>query len=88
MYKEKLNLIFLYGKKFRSKMKHLENIINVDSFLKYILNNKTNQKIKEGTIDISRSVENYIKQNEIYNKNSFENIWEYITSLFQEKNKH
>ena len=87
MYKEKLNLRFLYGRQFRSIMKHLENSINVDSFLRYILNNKNNQKIKEGSIGISRNVTDYIKQYEIYNKNSLENISEYITSLFQENDK-
>jgi len=87
MYKEKLNLRFLYGKQFRSIMKLLENSINVDSFLRFILNNKNNEKIREGIIGISRNVEDYIKQYEIYNKNSLENISEYITSLFQENGK-
>jgi hypothetical protein len=49
MYKEKLNLRFLYGKQFRSVMKHLKSNLNLDSFLRYILNCRDNNiKIKEG----------------------------------------
>lgn len=32
LYKEKLNIRFLYGKQFRSVMKHLESGYNIDSF--------------------------------------------------------
>ena len=49
MYKEKLNLRFLYGKQFRTIMKHLESNLKIDSFLRYILNNTDNDKyIHEG----------------------------------------
>ena len=54
-YKEKLNIRFLYGKQFRSIMKYLESGYNIDSFLRYILNQKGNKSIKEGYKAISRN---------------------------------
>ena len=82
-YKKDLNLRFLYGGQFRSIMKHLENGYNIDSFLRYILDDKNDNKtIKEGDKNIKRNVTDYIKKYEIYNKNSFDIISAYITSLF------
>ena len=44
LYKNKLNIRFLYGKQFRNIMKHLESGYNIDSFLRFILNIKDNNK--------------------------------------------
>ena len=88
MYKEKLNLRFLYGKQFRTIMKHLESNLKIDSFLRYILNNTDNYKsIHEGYKAITRNVNSYIKQYELCNKNSLDNISTYINSLFNNNNK-
>jgi len=85
LYKEKLNIRFLYGKQFRSVMKHLESGYNIDSFLRFILNIKENNSIiKEGYKAISRNVTDFIKEYELYNKNSLDSISTYITSVFQE----
>ena len=79
-----MNLRFLYGKQFRSIMKHLESNLNIDSFLKYILNNTDNNIfINEGYKAIIRNVNNYIKEYDFYNQNSLDNISNYITSLFR-----
>ena len=86
LYKEKLNLRFLYGKQFRSVEKHLESNLNIDSFLRYIINNIYDENIKEGYKTIERNVNSYIKQYELYNQNSLESISTYITSLFQNNN--
>ena len=84
LYKEKLNLRFIYGKQFRSMMKHLEIGSNIDSFLRYILNNTDNNtEIKEGYKTVIRHVHDYIHQYELYNLNSLESISAYITSLFK-----
>ena len=45
-YKEKVNLRFIHGKQFRSIMKHLSTGYEIDSFLRYILNNTNNIKKK------------------------------------------
>ena len=88
MYKEKLNLRFLYGKQFRSVMKHLKSNLNLDSFLRYILNCRDNNiKIKEGYKAEEKKVNDYVTQYEMYNKDSFDNISEYITTLFKNNNK-
>ena len=83
LYKYDLNLRFLYGKQFRSIMKYLENGYNIDSFLRYILDDKNDiRTIKEGDKNIKRNITDYIKKYELYNKNSFDSISAYITSLF------
>ena len=53
MYREELNLRFLYGKQFRSFLRHLEvgASFNIDAFQRYILNITDNTKnINEGFI--------------------------------------
>ena len=68
-------------------MKHLENNLNLDSFLRYIINNKDNNKpIKEGFKAIKRYSLDYINYFELYNKNSLESISKYITTVFRENN--
>ena len=50
-------------------MKHLENNLNLDSFLRYIINNKDNNKpIKEGFKAITRNTHDYINNFELYKK--------------------
>ena len=84
LYKYKINLRFLYGKQFRTFMKHIESDINIDSILRYILNNTDNNiPINEGDKEIIRKANDWKNQFEIYNKNSLEFISDYITSLFQ-----
>ena len=85
---QKMNLRFLCGKQFRSLMKHLETGYKIDSFLRYILNYKDNNKqVKEGLKAIDRAVTNWINNHEIYEKDSFKNINNYINSLFENNNK-
>jgi hypothetical protein len=68
-------------------VKHLENNLNLDSFLRYIINNKDNNKpIKEGFKAITRNTHDYINNFELYNKNSLERISKYITTVFRENN--
>ena len=74
-YKEKLNIRFLYGKQFRSIMKHLESNFKIDSFLRYILNNTDNNiSINEEFKVITRNTYDYINQYELYNENSLKSI--------------
>ena len=84
-YKDNLNLRFVFGKQFRYIMRHLENGLNIDSFLRYIINNIDNNKpIKEGFKVISRNSRDYIDQYELYNKNSLLSISSYIETVFRE----
>jgi hypothetical protein len=88
IYKLIANLRFLYGKQFRSMMKHIEKSYNLDSFLRYILNIKDNDiVIIEGDKGINRKAKDYISLPEIYSQNSFEAISNYITDLFKKNNK-
>ena len=69
-------------------MKHLEINLNINSFLRYILNNIDNKKpIHEGYRAIIRNANDYINEYELYNQNSFDNISTYITSLFKNNEK-
>ena len=88
MYKDKVNLRFLYGKQFRSMMQHIEKNYKLDSFLRYILN-ITDHKItiKEGDKGIHRDAKDYIALPEMYIINSFEGISSYITNLFKRNDK-
>jgi len=88
LYKEKLNLRFLYGKQFRSMMKHLENNYKIDSFLRYILNiTNNNILIEEGYKTVVRYANDYIKQHKVFNEDSLNSISAYITSLFKSNGK-
>jgi len=88
IYKERLNLRFLYGKQFRTIMKHLESNFKIDSFLRYILNiTDNNISVKEGYKSIIMNVKDYINYYERYSINSLDNISTYITTLFENNNK-
>ena len=90
IYRENQNIRLLYGKQFRSLMKHLENNFKIDSFLRYIVNNTDNNKpIKEGYKAVNRTVklENYIKYYDSVNKDSLDSISAYIISLFEYNGK-
>ena len=87
-YRKNLNLRFLYGKQFRTIMKHLESNLNIDSFLRYIVNNTdNNETIHEGYKAVIRNVNDYIKDHELYNENSLDSISAYITTLFNKNGK-
>jgi hypothetical protein len=88
LYKEKVNLRFLYGKQFRSFMKHLESNFKIDPILRYILNITENTtSIYGGFKALIRNVEDYINHYKLYNRNSLNAISNYITSLFDKNNK-
>ena len=84
-YIENANLRLLYGRQYRSMMKYLEDNDNIDSILRYLVNDIDNKEIKEGTKGTIRFVRDWIKH-EDYNKDSLESISKYITSLFFENN--
>ena len=76
IYKDKRNLRFLFGKQFRSMMKYIEKSFEMDSFLRYILNNTDNNKvIREGDKGIQRQAKDYISLPDLYCQNSFEVIF-------------
>ena len=85
IYKQKKYLRFLFGKLFRNIIKHLDGGYNITDILKFILN-KTDSKeeIKDGKVSIiKKEEEDYVQQYKIYNENSFDNISNYLTSLFE-----
>ena len=88
LYKENINLRFLYGKHLRNMMKYFECGKDVKSFSRYILNNiDDNIDIHNGTPSIKRNTYDYINYYELYEQNSLENISTYITSLFKNNNE-
>ena len=88
-YEKNPNIRLLYGKQFRSMMRHLEDGLNIDSFLRYIINNTDNKRIiKEGDKGIIRTVNDYIKHYKEYNEGSLESISKYINSLFKNNDKN
>ena len=87
VYKQEMNIRFLYGKQFRSFMKHLDKTFHIDSFLRYILNITDNNKsIKEGKQNTIKNVTDFLTEYELYDQNSFQSISMYIRSLFKVNN--
>ena len=85
IYKIKTNLRFIYGKQFESILKHLKSSsFKIDYFLRYILNNTNNsKKIEEGYIYNSWKTTDYVHEYELFSENSFDNISNYISSIFK-----
>ena len=86
-YKQKKYLRFLFGKLFRNIMKHLDGGYDVSDIIRFILN-KTDcdDKINDGKAANPKKVEDYVRQYKIYSENSFNNISNYLTSLFEKNN--
>ena len=84
IYKQKKYLRFLFGKLFRNIIKHLDGGYNITDILKFILN-KTDSKdeIEDDRIYNIIKAEDYVQQYRVYNENSFDNISNYLTSLFE-----
>ena len=83
-YKDNANIWFLFGKQFRSIIKHLNCNYNIDSFLRYILNKIDNKEsIKEGYVVNINNCDDYIKRYKLYNRNYLDIISNYITFLFE-----
>ena len=88
MYKNNLNLRFLYGKQFRTMMKHIEYNFKIDSFLRYIVNNTNNNiPIKEGYLVTIRRTNDWINFFYQFNEDILNNISTYIISLFENNGK-
>lgn len=85
IYKNESNLRFFYGKQFVTISRHLSsNYYNIDYFLRYILNISNNSiTIIDGYASNPTQTENYVREYELYLQNSFRNISDYISSLFQ-----
>ena len=85
IYKENKYLRFLYGKLFRRIIKHLDGEAKVLEIIRYILNNiKDNSKdIKDGIVANPKIAEDYVEEYKLYIDNSFTNISNYITTMFE-----
>ena len=86
IYNDSEYIRFLFGKHLHNMKNHLENDYNVDSILRYILNNtEHNKKIKNGDKTSIYKLD-FFNNYEFYNQNSLEMISIYINSLFKENN--
>ena len=85
IYKENKYLRFLYGKLFRRIIKHLDGEAKVLEIIRYILNNITDnsQDIKDGIVANPKIADDYVEEYKLYIKNSFMNISNYITTMFE-----
>ena len=84
VYKQMTTIRFLYGKQIDSILNHIQGSSKRNSFLRYILNLTDSKEIKEGKKAFKRKTENYIKETNNYNNDSFNIIHDYIISLFDE----
>ena len=82
-YKNRKYLRFLYGKLFRNMDRHFERFYNIDNILRFILNNtNNNEKIKDGNISNIYNSNDYLTQYQQMIENSFQNISNYMITLF------
>ena len=77
-------LRFLYGRIFRKIKIHLDSNCQIEEIQRYILNiTNYNEKIIEGKIYNEDCPKDYVNYTQKCNEKIFENISNYITSLFQ-----
>ena len=83
-YRQNKYLRFLYGMQFRKIIKHLDGEANVLEILRYILNKIDNIKdIKDGIVGNPKKTDDYVEEYKLIINNSFYNISNYITSMFE-----
>ena len=84
VYKQQKYISFLFGKLFRNIMRHLSGGHDVSDIIRFILNKTdSTETIKDGKAANPLKAEDYVKQYKIYTDNSFKNISNYLTSLFE-----
>ena len=84
IYKKLRPMRFIYGKQIVSLNKYLIGHIDIEDFLRYILN-ETNykNKINRGEKNSERRTEKYVELYDIYNQDTFNNISNYILNLLK-----
>ena len=83
-YRNDKYLRFPYGRIFRKIKMHLDGNCSIEEIQRYILNiTNYNEKIKEGKIYNEDCPKDYVNYTQQCNEKIFENISNYITSLFQ-----
>ncbi len=87
IYRKNKYLRFLYGKLFRKIIKHLEDESRVYEIEKYILNlSGSKENIIDGEKCNAQQEDDYVGQYKLYMSKSFDNISDYIISLFRNNN--
>jgi hypothetical protein len=83
-YKEKKHIRFLYGKLFRKLVGYLDggSLERIKDIFRYILNKNNDDEI-QASKPANPQITDYVKNYTDYNKNSFENIFNYLISLFE-----
>ena len=85
-YKISDNMRFFYGRQICYIINHLNGYNESFSFLRYLLNDNFSESIKQGNkMNVVRT-ENYIKNYTLITKDSFNNICNYVDSLFNNNN--
>ena len=84
-YKKEQNLRFLYGKQFDTLNKHIQKNLEINSFLRYMLNNLNDQEQpKEGSKSYSRKSYNYVDDYTYYSDDSFKIYNKYLSTIMKE----
>ena len=86
-YKDNNHLRFLYGKIFRRIVMHLDDKVDISDIIRYILNKvDISEDIKDGIVVNPIKTNNYVDEYKSYMDNSFLNISNYITTIFENNN--
>lgn len=86
-YKIKDYLRFFYGKQIMTIVNHLDGNKEIFSFIKYILNDIGKGKNKIGVRYNDHSVKNFVRDYEEYHSETFNNINDYVVTLFKNNGK-
>ena len=85
-YKTSEGMRFFYGKQICYIINHLNGYNDSYSFLRYILNDIDSQTVEQGDKKNICHTKNYIKNYSIITRDSFNNICNYVNSLFINNN--
>ena len=81
-YKKNDYIRFFYGRQFVTIVNHLDGYKKIFPFLRNILNDIGEEEIKTGVIINDHKYNDFIRDYEEYHKEIFENIIEYVVTLF------
>ena len=77
---------FFYGRQITNIVSHLEGYTEIFPFLRYILNDTSNKSINEGNKSNPHDTKDYIGNYNLYDKEAYQNICNYVSSLLKNNN--
>ena len=77
---------FFYGKQIVTIVNHLDGYRDIFPFLRFILNNTDDEEIKTGDVSNQHAFNDFIRDYEDFQNETFKNISDYVVTLFKNNN--